>query len=156
VKEPHIIPELHTYFMSNNFLYALPINHRGSANLRLYTKERREKKFYCHATWAWGYSGIRTFERRLSFSSAVVKSRSRSYVVLYQKLSIDTGQTIFQTTEFYYSAGIVVRVPNLSATASGINKEPFANLVQGEEEKAQASFAKFPHKKICEVLESIL
>jgi hypothetical protein len=26
----------------------------------------------------------------------VVKSRSRSYVVLYQELSIDTGQTIFQ------------------------------------------------------------
>jgi hypothetical protein len=26
----------------------------------------------------------------------VVKSRSRSYVVLYQKLSIDAGQTIFQ------------------------------------------------------------
>jgi hypothetical protein len=25
VKEPHIIPELHTYFMSNNFLYAIPI-----------------------------------------------------------------------------------------------------------------------------------
>ncbi len=57
-------------------------NHRGSANVRLYTKERREKKFYCHAR-AWGYSGIRTSERRLSFSSAVVKFRSRSYVVLY-------------------------------------------------------------------------
>jgi hypothetical protein len=26
----------------------------------------------------------------------VVKSRSRSYVVLYQELSIDTRQTIFQ------------------------------------------------------------
>jgi hypothetical protein len=25
VKGPHIIPELHTYFMSNNFLYAIPI-----------------------------------------------------------------------------------------------------------------------------------
>lgn len=62
----------------------------------IYTKERREKKSYCHATWARGYSGIRTSERRLSFSSAVVKSRSRSYVVLYQELSIDTGQTIFQ------------------------------------------------------------
>jgi hypothetical protein len=70
-------------------------NHRGSANVRLYTKERREKKFYCHAR-AWGYSRIRTSERRLSFSSAVVKSRSRSYVVLYQELSINTGQTIFQ------------------------------------------------------------
>jgi hypothetical protein len=56
----------------------------------------------------------------------------------------------------YYSEGIVFRVPNLCAAALGINKQPLANLVQGEEEKAQASFAKFPHKKICEVLESIL
>jgi hypothetical protein len=73
-------------------------NQRGSANLRLYTKERREKKFYCHATWAWGSSEIRNSERRLPFSSAVVqsRSRSRSYVVLHQELSIDTGQTIFQ------------------------------------------------------------
>jgi hypothetical protein len=44
----------------------------------------------------------------------------------------------------------------LCAVASSINKQPLANLVQGEEEKAQASFAEFPHKKICEVLESIL
>jgi hypothetical protein len=56
----------------------------------------------------------------------------------------------------YYSEGIVFRVPNLCAAASSINKQPPANLVQGEEEKAQASFAKFPHKKICEVLESII
>ncbi len=70
-------------------------NHRGSANVRLYTKERREKKFYCHVR-AWGYSRIRTSERRLSFNSAAIKSRSRSYVVLYHELSIDTGQTILQ------------------------------------------------------------
>jgi hypothetical protein len=70
-------------------------NHRGSANVQLYTKEWREKKFYYHAR-AWGYSGIRTSKKRLSLSNAAVQSRSRSYVLLYQELSIDTGQTILQ------------------------------------------------------------
>jgi hypothetical protein len=70
-------------------------NHRRSANVRLYAKEQREKKFYYHVR-VWGYSGIRTSKRRLSFSSAAIKSRSKSYIVLYQELSIDTGQIIFQ------------------------------------------------------------
>ncbi len=96
-------------------------NHRGSANVRLYTKKRREKKFYCHAR-AWGYSGIRTSERRLS--SAVQLSNpdldptqycTRNYLSTLDKQSFNN--------RVYYSEGIVFKVPNLCATASSINKQ---------------------------------